>query len=428
MHDQAREVPNAAIEPGVSGPQKERASVLPNAETLPPSQHYVALGYLRAFIIVLVVAHHSVLAYHPYAPAPSPRFNSQPFMWAVFPIVDPQRWRGVDLFVGFNDIFFMSLMFFLSGLFVWPSLVRKGPGRFARDRALRLGLPFAVAAALLAPLAYYPAYHVTGVAPGFGAFWKQWLSLGTWPSGPAWFIWLLLAFDGGAAAMYRLAPHFGVALGRLAAGAKTRPFKFFLLLVATSALAYIPLAVAFGPVRWLSFGPFSFQASRLLHYAVYFFIGIGIGACGIDRGLLASDGNLARRWPLWVLASMMLFFVSIVAFLALVAAMSRGAIPTALSLFTHFTFVSSCAASGFAFLALFVRFMQTRMRVFDSLSANAYGIYLLHYGIVTWLQFSLLRAPLSGPAKGSIVFLGALTISWGATILMRRIPAIARVV
>src|SRR5689334_11058852 len=86
-------------------------------------RYNVALGYLRAFITLLVLAHHAVLAYHPYAPAPSSHFSSQPLMWAAFPIVDTQRWRGIDLFVGFNDIFFMSLMFFLSGLFVWPSLV-----------------------------------------------------------------------------------------------------------------------------------------------------------------------------------------------------------------------------------------------------------------------------------------------------------------
>ena len=35
----------------------------------------------------------------------------------------------------------MSLMFFLSGLFVWPSLQRKSSVTFLSDRLLRLGLP-----------------------------------------------------------------------------------------------------------------------------------------------------------------------------------------------------------------------------------------------------------------------------------------------
>jgi surface polysaccharide O-acyltransferase-like enzyme len=93
-----------------------------------------------------------------------------------------------------------------------------------------------------------------------------------------------------------------------------------------------------------------------------------------------------------------------------------------------FTFVLSCAASSFAFLALFVRFAKTRTRIFDSLRENAYGIFLIHCAFVSWLQYALLKAPLSGLAKGSCVFLGALVLSWGVTAALRRIPAVARVI
>jgi hypothetical protein len=37
------------------------------------------------------------------------------------------RWLGFDLVVLFNDSFFMACMFFISGLFVCDSLVRRGP-------------------------------------------------------------------------------------------------------------------------------------------------------------------------------------------------------------------------------------------------------------------------------------------------------------
>src|SRR5579864_4433528 len=120
------------------------------------SDRNIAIGYLRAFITVLVLVHHAVLAYHPYAPTPPTSLVAQPRLWQAFPVVDSQRWSVFSMFVGFNDIFFMSLMFLLSGLFVWKSLQRKGSGVFLRDRMLRLGLPFVIAAALIAPLAYYP--------------------------------------------------------------------------------------------------------------------------------------------------------------------------------------------------------------------------------------------------------------------------------
>jgi hypothetical protein len=46
---------------------------------------------------------------------------------------------------------------------------------------------------------------------------------------------------------------------------------------------------------------------------------------------------------------------------------------------------------------------------------------------VTWLQFMLRRADLPGAAKGLIVITGALASSWLLTALLRRVPAIGRV-
>ncbi|MGA2219388.1 MAG: acyltransferase [Terracidiphilus sp.] len=125
-----------------------------------------SLSYLRAFVTLLVVAHHSVLAYHPFAPPIPHDLTAQPAWWQAFPVVDPSRWEGFSFLVGSNDIFFMSLMFFLSGLFVWPSLKRRGAPAFLKHRLLRLGLPFAVSIAVLAPLAYYATYRLTGADPG----------------------------------------------------------------------------------------------------------------------------------------------------------------------------------------------------------------------------------------------------------------------
>ena len=415
-------VHDAPIVP-ITGAQK----VNQNSETNAGPTYSIALGYLRAFIILLVLAHHAVLAYHPYAPPPSAKFDAQPLMWPVFPIVDSQRLRGIDFFVGFNDTFFMSLMFFLSGVFAWPSLSRKGSGQFLKDRLLRLGFPFVVSAAVLAPLAYYPAYRVTGADPSLAAFWKQWVSLSMWPSGPAWFIWVLLAFGCIAAGLYRLTPKWGELLGRVAATGSRSPFAFYVLIVFISAVAYIPMSLWFDPMRWISFGPFSFQVSRLLHYAVYFVLGIGIGAYGVERGLVESSGKLARRWPLWMLSSLLLFGVSIIAVLTMISAMLKGAIPLGLKLSVSFAFVLSCAASVFAFLALFLRFARRRVPLLDRLSNNSYGMYLLHYIFVTWLQFALLRALLPAAAKASIVFLGAVALSWVATAALRRVPYLGRV-
>jgi fucose 4-O-acetylase-like acetyltransferase len=346
-------------------------------------------------------------------------------IWAAFPVVDTQRAPGFDLFVGFNDTFFMSLMFLVSGVFVWGSLKRKGSSGFMRDRALRLGIPFVVSAALLAPLAYYPAYIQTQSHAGF---WHDWLKLGAWPAGPAWFLWVLLAFGGVAAAAFRLAPSWGIALGRLTERLSARPIAFFGVLIAASALAYLPMAAAFDPINWVHFGPFFVQISRLLHYAVYFFVGAGIGAAGLGGGLLSHDGKLARRWPLWIVASLLAFVFAIGVFLTIISTLPKGGPSPSLSALGNFAFVLSCASSSFACTAVFVRFTKNGNRVADSLSANAYGIYIFHYFCVSWLQLAFLNANLPGAVKGLLVFVGAVLLSWSLTAALRRVAAIGHVI
>ena len=388
---------------------KQTIAVSPPPVEAPRPGYNLAIGYLRAFVTLLVLAHHAVLAYHPYAPPPAVSLTAQPQWWRAFPIVDTQRFTGAAILAGFNDTFFMSLMFFLSGLFVWRSLHSKGTGSFLRSRLLRLGLPFLAAAAIVAPLAYYPTYLLTTAHPSFAAFAHQWLSLDGWPSGPAWFIWLLLAFDCIAALLFKLG------LNRTHFRAFPRPATVFALLLAVSALAYVPMALNFGPLAWTGVGPFVFQTSRLLHYAVYFLAGIIIGAHGVESGLLAPHGPLAKRWLLWPVSSLLAFALAVA---VTIAALTHPTAPlwnTASAL----SFVLSCATSSFACLAIFLRFATKPVKIFDSLRDNAYGMYLVHYAFVTWLQYAVLQAPLSALTKASLVFLGTVALSWTVTAAFR---------
>lgn len=395
------------------------------SQTTNAPAYNVSMGYLRAFITLMVLAHHSFLAYVTFGP-PAPASLTGPIRWwEASPIVDTHHWAGFDFVVGFNDIFFMSLMFFLSGLFVWQSLQRKGAGHFLRDRALRLGVPFAVAAAVVAPIAYYPAYVQTGQGGGIAGYWHEWRALGNWPAGPAWFVWVLLAFDVIAAALLFVSPKWGNGLAKLSSGADRRPFLFCALLVTISAAAYIPLAVIFNGLSWSSWGPFTFQTSRGLHYLVYFLVGAGVGAYGLSRGLAAPDGKLARRWWLWSIAA---FFAFLVAGGVGIATLTQHIGSRGWAIASYSTWVISCAASSFAFLALFVRFAKKRGKRFDSLTANAYGMYLIHYAFVSWLQLAVLKSQMPAIAKGSLVFVGAVLLSWGTTAALRRIPAIAKLI
>src|SRR5688572_20698676 len=142
------------------------------------------VDHLRAFLTLLVVAHHAVLAYHAYAPRPGGDWAAPPMLWRAFPVVDDARWPGIDVLVTLNDTFFMMLMFFVGGLYVARSVARRGVAGYVRERVLRLGVPFLASAAVLAPLAYYPAYLQHGGAPGFGSYLSAYAMLDVWPAGP----------------------------------------------------------------------------------------------------------------------------------------------------------------------------------------------------------------------------------------------------
>jgi Acyltransferase family len=387
----------------------------------------VALGYLRAFVVVLVLAHHSVLAYLNLPLPVTKSLITQPRMWKAFPIFDRHaQWTGFTLFASFNDTFLMSLMFFISGLFVWSSLRRKGVARFAHDRMIRLGIPFLVATAIVPPIAYYPAYLQTG-ADGLVGYARTWLSLGEWPSGPMWFIWLLLAFDLAAVAFFAAMPEFGARLGRLCSSARVHPVRFFVVLTGISMAVYVPMTLLYVPLYWTSIGPFQFQTSRLFHYAVYFLAGIGVGEYGIDRGLLAADGILARHWGRWAAWGLGAFSLTVV--FAIFQLIHRNAIaPLVAEIVTGAGFEIACGALSFAFLALFVRFANRRRWAYDSLSDNEYAMYLIHYMFVSWVQLAILGLALPAIAKGALVFGVVLLLSWKTSAIIRSIPAVARVV
>jgi peptidoglycan/LPS O-acetylase OafA/YrhL len=384
-----------------------------------------SLDYLRAFIVLLVLVHHSVLAYAIMWPA-------QPKTFAILssPIIDPQRFAGFDLLVIFNDTFFMALMFLLSGLFVWPGLERKGAAKFLRDRLWRLGVPFVVAAGILMPLAYYPSYAVTTAEPGLLAYARAWLSLGFWPGGPAWFIWLLLVFDAVAAWLYVLRHRWPViAHAPRSVGMHDRVLVFVAVLLGVSALVFLPMALIFGADRWLTFGPFSFQASRPLLYATFFLAGVWLGASGTESGLLARSAGLARQWPIWVSAGLVAYALRIAVVVGLIVPVvaAHRPLPLNVRLLSDLTVVLCCVTISVAFLAMFRRFVIAHRSAFDSLSASSYGMYLVHYPIVVWLQFALLAAAPGPIAKSAIVSIGAIALSWGLVVALRRVPLIARV-
>ena len=99
------------------------------AQVEQPRIRDLSIDYLRTTLTLMVLAHHSCLAYTSWV-----FFDKQDSFRSTAPVVDATRWAFFDYAENFNDVFFMSLMFFISGLFVYPALRKHGTFRFIRDR------------------------------------------------------------------------------------------------------------------------------------------------------------------------------------------------------------------------------------------------------------------------------------------------------
>jgi surface polysaccharide O-acyltransferase-like enzyme len=189
-------------------------------------------------------------------------------------------------------------------------------------------------------------------------------------------------------------------------------------------VAYVPLAIAFTPWHWSNAGPVAMQLCRPLQYAVYFFAGVGVGVGGIDRGLVAADGPLPPRWALWLTAAL----VSLAVWMGATALTLGGGAAIGLKIVADLAYVVACATGCFFLIAACLRFAARPSPTLGSLGADAYPLYLLHYGFVVWLQYALLTAPLFAMIKAAIVFAGTLLCTWAAAGAMERIPFGSRLI
>jgi peptidoglycan/LPS O-acetylase OafA/YrhL len=386
-------------------------------ETVLTAERIVPLDRARSFITLLVVLHHSVINY------------------TYFGNADRMRWLGFDLIVLFNDSFFMACMFFLSGLFVHDSLARRRPANFLASRAWRLGVPFLISIFVVMPIAYYPTFlrynPEAATDSNFLHYWWNTLTIGPWASGSAWFLWVLLALNAIAALLWATAPRLIETFGKLIASLHERPMTAFAVFSIFSIIIYLPMRLMFSDTAWLVPGhyPLPIQTSRILLYAGYFLTGVGVGAGGLKTGLLAGNGALARRWTVWP-AFAFAFYGAIV--LLVYAHHNWLADFNSPPLWWHtaygLAFAMFSAAMTFTVPAVFLRFAGSPLRLLDAMRPSAYGIYLVHFIFLIWLQYLVYDPPFPAFVKFAIVFTGTLSMSWACTALLRRIPVVAQTI
>jgi hypothetical protein len=85
-------------------------------------------------------------------------------------------------------------------------------------------------------------------------------------------------------------------------------------------------------------------------------------------------------------------------------------------------FVAFSVGIMFAILAYFLKFKQSGRSILDPMQPDAYGMFLVHYPIVLWLQYLLFDLEMPALGKAAIAFALTVILSWAATEGLRRIP------
>jgi glucans biosynthesis protein C len=145
-----------------------------------------------------------------------------------------------------------------------------------------------------------------------------------------------------------------------------------------------------------------------------------LGAQDLERGVLAQHGALARRWTVWMAgaAGSFLLWTGLMA----VTMDFPTPAPLGLQIAVDTCFAIACASSCFFVVAGCLRFGAIRSRIFDTLAQNAFGIYVVHYAFVIWLQYALLGVALFALAKAMSVFGATLIFAWATIAAMRLMP------
>ena len=310
----------------------------------------------------------------------------------------------------------IPLLFLVAGLLTPPSIERKGPGRFARERLLRLGVPFLVFAVLVWPLLEYGLFRWLGGAPDL---WTYLLAERSLDTGVLWFVGALLVFSLAAAAWTRVRARFD-----RARHVEVRVAHLLGLVgVVTVATFLLRLAVPFEADNWfIDLNLWEWPASAAL-----FGLGVVASRDGWLQEVPERMHRQSRTATLITLGAAGLFAVAIILLGVDLEQLWGGWHWTALAFAA-----GESALSVFGAVWLLAVAQEHLDRDFrwagPAVKRSAYGAFLLQGPVLIGLALALRLVPLPAEFKALIVAAAGVVVSFGlAWLLIRRVPGVDRV-
>ncbi len=326
----------------------------------------------------------------------------------------------------FSQAFFMGFLFLLAGYFVPAACDRKGAGRFAVDRLVRLGAPTAVFVFVLHPLTesikkafLQPPLRWADI-PGFYGWYfgnLQFLR----ETGPLWFALALLVF----CLLYAGARRLGEAFGARrtgqprAARAVTHGTVAALVGIMAAASFLVRLVQPIG-TSW-----YNMQLCFFPQYVILFLIGLWSRRSDFLKSVPYRFG---LRWfrlallagiPAWaiLLAAGGLFSGHLEAF--------GGGLhwqAAAYSLWEAFF----CVGISLGLIVLYRERANLRGRLAGFLADNNFGVYVLHTPILVAVSLAFRTQAAHPLAKALLVAVLVLPACFLVAALVRRVPGLRR--
>lgn len=369
------------------------------------------LDNLKVLLVAAAIAGHAVAGYSdldfwPYAEMHEVVL-AEPTQVVLLAVVAPAT------------LLLIPLLFLVAGLLTPASVERKGPGAYARDRVVRLGVPFAVFVLLLQPALMYPV-HPPGETPR--SYWVELVGAGdqTLDTGPAWFVGVLLLFSLGYAGLVAVVhPRPGrsasreVGLGELLALAAAVAVTTFVVRLE------VPLG---GSNKGISLNVWEWPGCLAL---------FGLGTVAAGHGWLSTvPDRLRRRCRAATLVALLVFagFAAVVVALEVPEDDLWGGWGWPALVFAALE--STLAVVGSVWLlAGAQRHLDRRERwAGPAVARSAYGAFLLQGVALIGLAFAMRPLPLPAEVKALLLATGSVAGSFGlAWALLRYVPGVRRV-
>jgi hypothetical protein len=299
-------------------------------------------------------------------------------------------------------LFAMGMFFLIAGLLTPASVERKSPGRFARDRLARLGLPLVAFTFVLWPPAQFAMERLTGqpdasLSRAFAALDPVQL----------WFLEVLLLFSLGYAALYAIGRR--TDRGRAVVPRSARPLTITRLLAVSAAVA----AGSFVLRGWFPLNTDRPLGLHLCQWAQYVAL-FGLGLSAARRGWFDPVPDRLRR------ACGVAAVVGSLAIAGLALVVASAGEPT-----EHFlggwnpAAAATAAAEGLLSVNLAVWLLGTAQRRLarplrsrGATTRDAFAAFLVQAHVLVALALLVRPVPAPAEAKALVVSVGGVAVSF----------------